>query len=75
MMNLLPDSVIKVMCEAWYEMNVIRARDGVPYCYDGRKSSVSQDYWNDIMRRLDTEVTAATGHGCWLHPSLANVTR
>jgi hypothetical protein len=66
----LPDSCVKVMCEAWREMNAVRARDGVPYCHDGRQSDVSQEYWDDIMARLDKEVLDATGHDCWLHPAL-----
>jgi len=66
----LPMSAIKAMCEAWGEMNAIRARDGVPYYRDGRKSDVSQQYWDDIMERLDKEVVSASGRGCWHHPSL-----
>jgi hypothetical protein len=66
----MSESAIKVMCEAWTEMNTIRARDGVPYMHNGQQSSVSQEWWDDIMERLDAEVVAATGRGCWLHPSL-----
>lgn len=62
------------MCEAWREMNTIRARDGVPRCSDGTKSDVSQEYWDDIMNRLDNAVIEATGHKAWLHPSLYEVT-
>lgn len=68
--SAIPASAIKVMCEAWTEMNIIRARDGVPYMHNGYKSDVSQEYWDDIMQRLDEEVTTATGRGCWLHPAL-----
>lgn len=68
--SAIPASAIKVMCEAWTEMNTIRARDGVPYMHNGYKSDVSQEYWDDIMQRLDDAVKSATGRGCWLHPSL-----
>jgi len=61
---------ILAMCQAYAEMNTIRARDGVPYCFDGRKSDVSQDYWDSIMDKLNTVVTEATGQGCWLNPCL-----
>jgi hypothetical protein len=61
---------IKVIAQAWYEMNTIRARDGVPYCYDGRRSDVTQDYWDSIMDGLDAMLLAETAHGAWLHPAL-----
>lgn len=63
-------SIVKVMCQAYQEMNVIRARDGVPYMHNGYKSDVSQEYWDSIMDKLDEEVENATGRKCWLHPSL-----
>lgn len=62
-MNKLPDEVLKVMCEAYREMNIIRARDGAP-------GDVSPEYWNDIMERLDTLVKDDSGHGAWLNPIL-----
>jgi len=68
--SAIPATAIKTMCEAWTEMNTIRARDGVPYMHNGYKSDVTQEYWDDIMQRLDDEVKAATGRGCWLHPAL-----
>lgn len=68
--SAIPASAIKAMCEAWTEMNTIRARDGVPYMHNGFKSDVAQEYWDDIMQRLDDEVKKATGRGCWLHPAL-----
>jgi len=68
----MKESAIKVMCEVWSEMNAIRARDGVPYMHNGWKSDVSQEYWDDMMDRLNKEVIDATGKGCWLHPVLYN---
>lgn len=70
----IPLATVKVMCEAWREMNTIRARDGVPYCHDGRKSDVSQEYWDDILRRLDCAVMNATGQSAWSNPALYAVT-
>lgn len=64
------NSAIRVMCEAYAEMNAIRARDGVPRCFDGRKSDVSQEWWDSIMERLNTEVVKATGKPAWLNPIL-----
>ncbi len=61
----LPDYIIKVMCEACREMAIIRARDGVP-----KGSNVTQEYWNDIINRLNCIVTDATGHSAYCHPSL-----
>ena len=34
---------------AWYEMNAIRARSGVPLDFDGDKQSISEDYWLGIV--------------------------
>ncbi len=61
----MEDYVIKVMCEAWREMNTIRARDGVPI-----GSSITQEYWDDIIERLDKIVESETGHTAHCHPSL-----
>lgn len=64
------DSAIQVMCEVWEIMNGIRARDGVPRMFDGRHCDISQEYWDDLMNRLDAEVKEKTGRDCWLHPCL-----
>ena len=61
----IPNHVIKVMCEACYEMNIIRARDGVP-----KGSNVTQEYWDDIINRLDKIVEDETGHTAHCYPSL-----
>lgn len=58
------------MCEAYREMNAIRARDGVPFTSFGYKSDVTQEYWDDIMNRLNSEVLKATGKSAWLNPIL-----
>jgi hypothetical protein len=63
---------LKTICEVWEEMNGIRAQDGVPYHYDGRKSDIKQEYWDDMMTRLDDIVKKYTGKGCWLNPILYN---
>lgn len=66
----MTDEAILAMCQAYHEMNVIRARDGVPYTHAGYKSDVAQDYWDAVMERLDKVVRDATGNGCWHHPCL-----
>lgn len=66
----MDENAILAMCQAYQEMNIIRARDGVPYTSYGYKSDVSPEYWDSIMKKLDSAVTEATGHGCWLHPCL-----
>jgi len=62
--------IIKVMCEAFTELNTIRARDGVPYMFDGTKSSVDEDYFSDIIERLDKAVIDLTGKSAHCHPTL-----
>lgn len=35
--------------KAYKELNIIRARDGVPYCYDGIKSDVDPAYFSSVV--------------------------
>lgn len=35
--------------QGWHEMNIIRARDGIPYTYSGRPSDVDETYWSDTV--------------------------
>jgi hypothetical protein len=60
----------KAIAQAWLEMNTIRARDGVPYQFDGTKASISQEHWDSVMDGLDQILLDETGNGAWLHPSL-----
>lgn len=48
---------------ARYELNVIRARDGVPYCYDGIKSDVDANYFSRIVDSADKALASAKGIG------------
>ena len=64
-MTKIPNHVIKVLCEAYREMNIIRAREGVP-----RGSNITQTYWNDIMDRINSIVLQETGKHAWLNPEL-----
>ena len=66
----LPQHIMKVICEAFTELNTIRARDGVPYQYDGSRSSVDEAYFSSIIDRLDGAVKELTGHSAHCHPSL-----
>ena len=63
--QLIPNHVIKVMCQAHWQMNAIRAKDGVPI-----GSSVTQEYWDDIINRLNEIVLDATGRTAHCHQSL-----
>ena len=49
----------KALCEAWREMNEIRARDGTPV-----GSSVTQEYWNEpAMMHTVTPFYTRLNHG------------
>ncbi len=43
---------LRVMWQAWMELNEIRARDGVPYKFDGTKSSVCELYFSRVVDEL-----------------------
>lgn len=40
------------MWQAWMELREIRARDGVPYKFDGTKSSVCEEYFSQVVDDL-----------------------
>lgn len=61
---------LKAICQAWNEMNIIRARDGVPYCHDGRKSDVTQEHWDSVMDSLEWIVNRETGRPAHCNPYL-----
>lgn len=61
---------VKAMCLAWNEMNNIRARSGVPYDDWAQRSDVTQEHWDEVMKRLDDAVKAQTGRGCHCHPAI-----
>ena len=61
---------IQTICMAWNEMNIIRARDGVPYCHDGRQSDVTQEHWDEIMFRLQLIIERETGKPAHCNPYL-----
>jgi len=60
----------KAIAQAWSEMNAIRARDGVPYQFDGTQSDVTQEHWDSVMDGLNQILVDETGKAAWLHPSL-----
>jgi len=68
--NSLPDDMVLLLCQIFQEMNAVRARDGVPYTYDGTKTSVDEDYWSELVDRTDEAVKAATGKSAHCHPCL-----
>lgn len=53
------------ICAAWNEMNIIRARDGVP-----RGSYVSQEHWDNVMRHLEDIILRESGHPAHCNPYL-----
>jgi len=61
----MKSNVAKVLCEVYNEMNLISARDGVPV-----GSNVTQEYWDDIMNRINEIVETETGHTAHCHPIL-----
>lgn len=40
------------MWQAWNELNIIRARDGVPRDYNGHKTSVCEKYFSQVVDDL-----------------------
>lgn len=54
-------SVLLPLWRAWYELNTIRARDGVPYQYDGTKSSVDEDYFSSVVDDCAAAIEHITG--------------
>lgn len=51
------DRCIKSLVKAYLELNTIRARDGIPYRYDGRPSDVDKDYFYSVVEEIDCVVT------------------
>lgn len=49
--------------EAFKELNEIRARDGVPRTYDGRKSDVDPEYFSSVVDGLSRAIARAKGAG------------
>ena len=46
---------------AWSELNAIRARDGVPYTYQGYKSDVAEDYFSEVVDNTAAAYKLLTG--------------
>jgi tetrahydromethanopterin S-methyltransferase subunit B len=45
--------------KAYYELNTIRARDGVPYTHGGWKSSVCEEYFGSVVDECRAAIKAA----------------
>ena len=41
-----------IIWQAWYELNTIRARNGVPYNFNGYKSDVDETYFSKVVDDL-----------------------
>lgn len=60
-MTDLEKQLLSAVWKAWRELNTIRARDGVPYKYDGLRSDVSEDYFSSVVDECSFAIEAATG--------------
>lgn len=47
--------------KAVYELNAIRARDGVPYTHDGWKASVDEEYFSSVVDESFAALAKAEG--------------
>ena len=47
--------------KAVYELNTIRARDGVPYTHNGWKASVDEDYFSSVVDESFAALAKAEG--------------
>lgn len=43
------DELVECLRECHRELNIIRARDGVPYCFDGRKSDTDEECFSQLV--------------------------
>lgn len=59
-MTDLKQQLLQALEKAYYELNEIRARDGVPYKFDGTKSSVDEQYFSDVVDECRAAVRAGT---------------
>ena len=66
----LLDDAVWCLAHVWSEMNTIRARDGVPRMFDGSRSSVSQEWWDELMDRCESVIVKHTGKPAHCNPVL-----
>lgn len=66
----LLDDAVWCLAHVWSEMNAIRARDGVPRMFDGTKSSVTQEWWDELMNRCEAVIVSHTGKPAHCNPVL-----
>ena len=55
------DLALEVLRNAYRELNEIHARDGVPYTCDGWKSSVSQEWFTQVVEDARAVLAACGG--------------
>lgn len=60
-MTDLEKQLLSAVWKAWHELNAIRARDGVPYNYQGFKSDVDPVYFSSVVDECDFAIETATG--------------
>lgn len=45
----IQDKLADALRKAVYELNEIRARDGIPYTHNGYQSSVTEEYFSSVV--------------------------
>ena len=51
--------MLEALLKAYRELNEIRARDGVPYTYQGVKASVGEDYFASVVNECRLAINKA----------------
>lgn len=52
---------LRALWKAWYELNVIHARDGVPYTRNNGKSSVDYEYFSSVVEECKNVIEECLG--------------
>jgi hypothetical protein len=53
--------VTVALWQAWYELNSIRARDGVPWTSQGWSASVDEAYFSKVVDDCEAAIEKLTG--------------
>lgn len=63
-------AAVLAMCQAFRELNEIRARDGVPWTSFGYRATVDANYFSQVVDDLDAAVLSLTGKSAHCHPCM-----
>ena len=58
---LIKTELLELLKKSYCELNAIKARDGVPYCYDGRKSDVDEECFAELVDDIRAAIAKAEG--------------